>query len=1347
MSIPSVVSSPDTDRPYRLEQIDDAAVVQLYADGFEELTAHEKILVWHLYQAAVAGRDIYYDQRYRHNLPMRDILEEILTHPHGIAASALAEITRYTKLFWINSGPYNNLTARKFVLRLSTDELIAAAEQAAANGACFPREAGESVASLVRRYAPMFLDALVDPMVTCKTPGQGRDILTASANNLYDEVSMADLEGVAERYPINSRLAKRDGRIVEEVYRIGGLYDGELSRIVRHLRAAVGCSPPSLAAALTALVRWYETGEDADREAFDIAWVQNRDSAVDMMNGFIEVYMDARGIKGAWEGVVYYVNHEKTEKIHRLAQNAQWFEDHLPIDARYRKAQVQGISARAIEVVIETGDSGPVTPIGVNLPNDQRIREQYGSKSVSLSNVIEAYERSTLDTFRQEFCWDEAEIERAKRWGPFASELTTEIHEVLGHGSGRMAEHVTVAPQEVLKEQYSALEESRADLVALYFVADPYLAELGLVPAEHQEEIVRSEYEAYARNALVQLRRVREGTQLEEDHMRNRQAIAYWLMAHTRAIETRRRDGKTYYVLVDAGGFREGAGLLLREVQRIKSEGDYDAARELFEAYGVHFDAALRDEVVARVDHLRLPSYTAFVMPKLEPVGDDAGNITDVTISYPGDLMAQMLDYSAQRRRQLRAWPPSAYNLPMRLVLLLCLLTSSAFAQPALRERMLIVEDQRASSSADVDTLKQGLSSRDPATRRQAVRAVGRLERPDLMPLVSRLLTDPNHDVRIETINAIGQMAKGADGVAAARTRLLARVRGEQVPRVRGAAAATLGRLQYTTAADVQQAERAIAPLVPMAASVANLDEIAGAVEGLEALIRQSGKLAPPTADTLARLRAAARIEGRAQDTQVLVRIRRLATAALTAAGRVNRELLEAGAADPDDEVRRLTMVAARADIDGREAVVAKGLGDTEARVRYAALQSWGRSLQKQSCAPVLTALRDANEHVRLLAIDLLGNGCAEPARAVAVLHAMAQTITPARDMWHAPAHAIVSLAKVAAAEARPLLPVYVTHPVWQVRMYAARAAGALQATEQLIALARDGSDNVREAALSELAAFKSPAAAAVALEALTRRDYQLLITAARALGTADAKDRAAPALLAALSRVTQEKRDTSRDARMAMLNALDQLAVAQADALRPYLRDFDRAVAQKAADLIQKWTNVALDAVPQPLAVAPVSLANVDALRGVRLKFVIAGKGVFDLGLLVDEAPLAALRVATRARERYYNGLTIHRVVPNFVVQGGSPGANEYAGDGPYMRDEVGLVSHRRGTVGISTRGRDTGDAQIFINLVDLPQLDHNYTVFAEVVSGMEVVDRLLEGDIIERVDLIPAARSSRDR
>ncbi len=643
-------AAPATDRPYRLEQIDEAAVVQLYADGFVTLSTNDRILVWHLYQAALAGRDIYYDQRYRHNLAMRDILEEILSHADGVDADTLRELVRYTKLFWLNTGAYNNLTARKFVLALTQHALADAAEIAAVNGARFRLQPGQGVRGLIDRYAPMFFDLTFDPMVTCKTPGEGRDILQASANNLYVDVTMADLQGVSERHPLNSRVVMVDGKVVEQVYRVGGMYDAELREVVRHLENALPYAQPSLASALRALVRWYQTGEEADRQAFDIAWVQNRDSVVDTMNGFIEVYMDARGIKGSWEGVVYHADHAKTEKIHRLAANAQWFEDHLPVDPRFRKPNVQGVSARAIEVVFEAGDSGPITPIGVNLPNDQRIREEYGSKSVSLSNVLQAYEQSTLDSFRQEFSWDDAELERAKQWGAFAGELTTEIHEVLGHGSGRMAAGVSAQPQELLKEQYSALEESRADLVALYFVADPYLATLGLVPAEHQADIVRAEYEGYARTALVQLRRVREGTQLEEDHMRNRQAIVYWLMAHTESIAVRGREDRTYYAVTDVEAFRAGVGRLLAEVQRIKSEGDYAAARTLFETYGVHFDAGLRDEIVARVDRLKLPSYTGFVMPRLQPVYGSDGSITDVDISYPCDLTAQMLEFSEKRR-------------------------------------------------------------------------------------------------------------------------------------------------------------------------------------------------------------------------------------------------------------------------------------------------------------------------------------------------------------------------------------------------------------------------------------------------------------------------------------------------------------------------------------------------------------------------------------------------------------------------------------------------------------------------------------------------------------------------
>jgi len=500
----------------------------------------------------------------------------------------------------------------------------------------------------------MFFDVSVDPMVTAKTPPPGKDILTASANNLYAGVSMKDLEGFPEKYPLNSRLVKQNGTPVEEPYRVGGRYSGQIAAIAGHLEAAIPFATEPMAKALRALITFYKSGETKDREAYDIAWVQDKASPVDTINGFIEVYLDARGIKGAWEGLVFYVNREKTAEIQKLARDAQWFEDRMPWDAKYRKTGVQGITANAIDVVIETGDSGPVTPVGINLPNDQAVRERHGSKSVSLSNVNEAYDKSTLPAFRSEFSWTPEEAARATKWNAFAGELTTNMHEVIGHASGKVDEKLKGNPQAFIKEQFSALEEARADLVALYFLPDPKLVELGLVGASDHAEIVRAEYEGYTRNALVQLRRVRQGTQIEEDHMRNRQMIVRWLMANTKAIAPHTRDGRTFYEMVDPQAFREGVGRLLADVQRIKGEGDYAAAKKLFETHGVHFDPKLRDEVVSRVDALNLPSYSGFVMPKLEAVRNGTGEITDVTISYPLDLTRQMLEYSAATRELRR---------------------------------------------------------------------------------------------------------------------------------------------------------------------------------------------------------------------------------------------------------------------------------------------------------------------------------------------------------------------------------------------------------------------------------------------------------------------------------------------------------------------------------------------------------------------------------------------------------------------------------------------------------------------------------------------------------------------
>jgi cyclophilin family peptidyl-prolyl cis-trans isomerase/HEAT repeat protein len=673
-------------------------------------------------------------------------------------------------------------------------------------------------------------------------------------------------------------------------------------------------------------------------------------------------------------------------------------------------------------------------------------------------------------------------------------------------------------------------------------------------------------------------------------------------------------------------------------------------------------------------------------------------------------------------------------------------MAASAEAQPtqALRERLMLAEDARAQTDGELSTLRQGLTHRDPAIRRQSVRAIGRLERPDLIAALTRPLADENVEIRIEAANAVGQLARGPQGVADARARLLARTKMEAEPRVWGVVAATLGRLAYTTAADVDQVEAAIARVLPSAdATSIQIDALLGAAEGLEALARLSGKISRLKPSTLNGLRAASTLEGRAQDKEKLARIRRLATLALNASGAVTRPQLEAGAASDDPEVRRLTMLAARTAVDGRDGIVAQGLADPHPQVRWEALQTYGRDFQKSSCDPVVRAVDDANPHVRLLAIDLLGNGCPE-APPLAPLRAASAQLPAGPGAWHAAAHAFVALARVAADEARSLLPRFASHPVWQVRMYAARAAGSLIEIAVLERLATDANDNVREAAIGELITLKRPEATTHALAALSRFDYQLTITATRALASATASE-AAPALMQALARITSEKRETSRDARMAILNRVAALggpngSALPADtlaALRGYLTDFDPALATRTAEVLNGWNMGPVSAAPQRLPRERVTIDAVAALRGLRLRFVMSGRGAFELRLFPDEAPVSALRVATRAREGYYNGLTFHRVAPNFVVQGGGPNANEYSGDGPFMRDEVGLLSHQRGTVGISTRGRDTGDAQIFINLVDSPRLDHIYTVFAEVTAGMDVVDALLEGDVIERVEV----------
>jgi dipeptidyl-peptidase-3 len=650
---------PNQERPYLLEKVEDVGIVQLYADGFERLTVKDKLLCWHLAEAAIVGRDIFLQQKCSEGLAIRNLLEEILTHPEGVQPATLAEIRRYLKLFWVNNGPYSAITSRKTLLQLERTALLAAMQAVGKNS---PATAAQMIAVSTGPIGRILFDPNYKPMCTAKNPEGGQDVIEASGVNFFEGgVTSKDLEGFIEQYPLNSNIVKsvENGKpaLTEVPWRAGdaasglkpGMYAEPILKIIANLEAALPHAGDPTRKALEALVKWYRTGRDSDRRAYDIAWVADKDSVVDTVNGFIEVYLDPRGKKGAWEGIVSYEDPKKANLIKAIASNAKWFEEQMPYEAEFRKPDVKGISARSIDVVIETGDSGPVSAIGINLPNDQEVREKYGSKSVSIANVVEAYDRSTPVAAKGEFCWDAAELARTEKWGPLVSDLHTNMHEVIGHASGRQAPDKQGDPAHWIKENYSALEEARADLVALWFLRDPKLKELGLI--DDVDEASRQGYEQYTRNGgLVQLRRMKQGDQLEEDHMRNRQMIVRWILANGNgAIEEREREGKHYLVVADADKWRAAAGKLLALVQRLKSTGDYEGSKKLFDQYGIKFDVKLRDEVVARYAKLNVPSYTGFVMPRLQLV-TKGSNVVDVAISYPQSLEQQMLEWSGRKK-------------------------------------------------------------------------------------------------------------------------------------------------------------------------------------------------------------------------------------------------------------------------------------------------------------------------------------------------------------------------------------------------------------------------------------------------------------------------------------------------------------------------------------------------------------------------------------------------------------------------------------------------------------------------------------------------------------------------
>jgi len=690
------------------------------------------------------------------------------------------------------------------------------------------------------------------------------------------------------------------------------------------------------------------------------------------------------------------------------------------------------------------------------------------------------------------------------------------------------------------------------------------------------------------------------------------------------------------------------------------------------------------------------------------------------------------------------------------LIALLCV--AAPAAAQSLQERMLQAEDARPTTEAGLAALVEGIKS---GPRRTAIRAIGRLERPELIALVAPSLND-GVGIRAEAANALAQLARTPDAVAQVQKLLIDRAAVDanlNTWESWGEIAAAVGRLPYETPAMVAEAEAVLVQGLPSPDSLNETDAaaIVGATRGLESLARtvRARKLPPLGARTWDLLRWAATAQRPAADPRSAM-TRRLAMAALVTANQATGSVIDRGLLDADAEVRRFAAAALASDaqIADRDALLKRAMADQEARVRLEGLRGWGRLMQRASCAPVRAALKDADPHVRLQAIDQLGAGCpgddkpdlsAETSKAkveglsphLRELSALVEALNTQPRMWHMPAHALVTLARQSPDDARKALPRFVQHPTWQVRMYAARAAGVLAAADALTTLGRDSHDNVREAALTALIELKRPEAVTVALDALTRPDYQLILTAARALDDKAIVATTTTPLVTALARITRERKDTSRDPRMAILNRLQSLGVTSAAAsLDSYLRDFDPMVAAKAAEILTAWTGKARTASPRPLTAPIVTLAASNALRGKSLRVHMAAGGSFDIGLDVDAAPLSSWRIARKAGEGYYNGLTFHRIVPNFVIQGGSPGANEYAGEPFFMRDEPGL--HVRSTVGVSTRGRDTGDAQIFVNLIDSPRLDHIYTVFGTVVAGMAIVDGILEGDVIQRVELV---------
>ncbi|WP_300702001.1 dihydrofolate reductase [Bacteroides sp.] len=639
---------------YTVEQFADLQILRYHVPGFENLSLKQKELVYYLTEAALQGRDILFDQNGKYNLTIRRMLEAVYTGYKGDKNTPdFKAMEVYLKRVWFSNGIHHHYGSEKFEPGFSPDFFKQAVLRVDAS--TLPLAEGQTVEQLCDEVFPVIFDPSIMPKRVNQAAGE--DLILTSACNYYDGVTQQEAEEFYNAlknpkdetpvsYGLNSRLVKVDGKVQEKVWKVGGLYSPALEKIVYWLKKAEGVAEtPEQKAVIAKLVEFYESGDLKTFDDYAILWVKDLNSRIDFVNGFTESYGDPLGMKASWESLVNFKDMEATRRTELISNNAQWFEDHSPVDNQYKKEQVKGVSAKVITAAVLAGDLYPATAIGINLPNANWIRNHHGSKSVTIGNITDAYNKAAHGNgFNEEFVYSDVELQLIDKYSDLTGNLHTDLHECLGHGSGKLLPGVD---PDALKAYGSTIEEARADLFGLYYVADPKLVELGLTP---NADAYKAEYYTYLMNGLMtQLVRIEPGNNVEEAHMRNRQLIARWVFekgAADKVVELVKKDGKTYVVVNDYEKLRKLFGELLAEIQRIKSTGDLKGAHDLVEAYAVKVDPTLHAEVLERYKKLNLAPYKGFINPKYEAVMDANGEITDIQVTYGEDYVDQMLRYS-----------------------------------------------------------------------------------------------------------------------------------------------------------------------------------------------------------------------------------------------------------------------------------------------------------------------------------------------------------------------------------------------------------------------------------------------------------------------------------------------------------------------------------------------------------------------------------------------------------------------------------------------------------------------------------------------------------------------------